>query len=563
MKKKFLILVTLLMCFCFVLSGCTLFERDLSKYYNQTVVDIQYADGKSVKINKKEFLIAFNNYGAQYVSNGYSYDFAVEATLTALINQKVLIEDSKDKITFTNLERNTMWKDTYKSLFTNLQEYIDEIKEEWEITIAEETEEEDSTSTKYTPYSPEAEVVYENGHYVIKVVSTTKEDDDVALICTSDKLEDIVDSLYNAVYAKTAQNNDMTDYQKQTARVYQEAIKRYINFLKTTEEGLKLSTDNAEVFKREIERIYNIKYESTVISKMKEYISYQTDLSQITTADVLNYYKSMVLESMVSYQVDDSGYDNDMLKNFSDVNYFTNTDYFYVSHILLQYNNDEQKNKYTELSTLLKDEEISKTVYDQEIQLLANEIIATEKDSDGNVVKDSNKKAGQVLTELQDALAICTTSTQKDQVFKEFLYRYGQDTGTNNAEYMYVMNTEGESGMVAAFEDASRELDTDGTYGAITGLVVSEYGVHIIYYGGRVQNTFEFANADDVKFEESDIKIMTETLLSPFNNKTLFDKVYESIVIAERSSNQIMYLNTLKSDLKIIKYTDAYKELLD
>ena len=117
--------------------------------------------------------------------------------------------------------------------------------------------------------------------------------------------------------------------------------------------------------------------------------------------------------------------------------------------------------------------------------------------------------------------------------------------------------------MVESFTEASRKLDEDGIYGAISGFVPSEHGVHIIYYAGKVKNAFNFANADDVKFVEEDIKTLSQTLLNPMHNKTLFDKVYESISISESSVNQASYINILKQNLKITKYKNAYKDLLD
>lgn len=76
-------------------------------------------------------------------------------------------------------------------------------------------------------------------------------------------------------------------------------------------------------------------------------------------------------------------------------------------------------------------------------------------------------------------------------------------------------------------------------------------------------NAFDFANADDIKFNDEDIYKMSQTLLNPLNNKTLFDKIYESISVSESSANEVAYINVLKQDLKITKYKNAYKDLLD
>lgn len=551
----------MLLCFCFVLSGCTLFERNLAKYYNTTVVSIEYENGDRININKKELIIAFNNYGAQLVQNGASYSDALDKTITALINQKVLIKDSKDKITFTNLERNNLWKDTYDSIFTNMDDFVEEIKKEWEITIAEEIEKKEEESTAYKPYEPKAKVVFENGHYVIKVVESAKDDDNQALICNSEDIDEIVNSIYTAVMEKTVLEDGMDDQEKLKVRINAEAIKRYTKLLLANEEGQKLSTDKAEVFKREIKRIYQNSLDSKIISKMQDYISYTTTLSKITVDDVLNKYKSMILSDMTKYSIDDSKLSDDMTSSYSSVNYVPNDDYFFVTHVLLQFSN-EQKTEYSNLKSQKEKGEISETYYNQQLDALVKQIVAVEKDADGKVVEDSHKTSEQVLSEIQSVLASATTDAQKDQAFKEMIYKYNQDPGALNSEYLYVIGKDA-SKMVESFTKASRKLDEDGIYGAISGFVPSEHGVHIIYYAGKVKNAFNFANADDVKFVEEDIKTLSQTLLNPMHNKTLFDKVYESISISESSVNQASYINILKQNLKITKYKNAYKDLLD
>lgn len=561
MKKKIALLICVLLSFCFVLSGCSLFERNLVKYYNTTVVSIEYEDGEKIEINKKELIVAFNNYGAKLVQSGYSYEDALDSTINALINQKVLIKDSEGKITLSNLDKNNLWKDTYNSVFTNMKDYIEKIKEEWEIVGSVESDGEEGTSTAYTPYEPQAKVVLEQGRYVIRVVEETEEDENPDLICNSEDIDVIVDSIYDSVMAKTVETEGMTSDEKMKARIYAEAVKRYTKLLLANEEGQKLSTDKVEVFKREIKRIYQNALDSKVISKMEDYIDYTTTLSKISVQDVLDKYKSMLLADMTKYSIDQSDLADDMTSDFSSVYYVPNDDYFYVTHVLLQFS-DEQKAEYKNLETLKSNGLISESYYNQQLENLVNQIVAVEKDENGNVVENSHKTSGQVLAEIQSVMDAAITNEQKDQAFKNMVYKYNQDPGALNNEYLYIIGKDA-SEMVESFTEASRQLDENGQYGAISGLVASEYGVHIIYYAGKVENAFNFSNPDSVNLVENDIKVLTETLLNPMNNKTLFDKVYESISLSESTVNQVAYINILKSDLKITKYKNAYKDLLD
>ena len=84
-------------------------------------------------------------------------------------------------------------------------------------------------------------------------------------------------------------------------------------------------------------------------------------------------------------------------------------------------------------------------------------------------------KANDVLKEVQVALANANTNEQKDLAFKELMYKYNEDGGIMNAAYPYVLGV-ANSKMVESFTDASRELNTAGVYGGVSGLVESEYG---------------------------------------------------------------------------------------
>ena len=250
-----------------------------------------------------------------------------------------------------------------------------------------------------------------------------------------------------------------------------------------------------------------------------------------------------------------------MLSGYEKVNYVPNDSYFFVSHILLEFS-DQQKAEYDKLESQRNKGYISQAYYEQKLDLLVQQIVAVEKNENGEVVENSNKTAEQVLTEVEVALNSAVTNAEKDQAFKNLLYKYNQDPGALNSEYLYIIGEE-DSQMVETFTQASRDLNKNGEYGGISGLVPSEYGVHIIYYAGKVENVFNFANANDVRFDQEDIEILTKTLLNPLHNKTLFDKIYESLSVAESSANESMYINMLKKDLTITKYTKAYKDLLD
>ena len=590
--KKFALMMMLVLSLSFVLTGCSLFERNLAKYYNTIVVSIEYENGEKIEINKKELITAFNNYGASLVSNnGYTVKDALNQTITALINQKVLIKTSESLAEYSNLDKNTLWEDTVKALQTNVETFITEVKKDWEIDTPTQQEAEKDAVVVYTPFEPTVEVVLENGNYVIKV-KEDKQDENVDLkysdMADLENKDVIVTNLYNAIMANakfTSTSTSLTDaekIQKQNARIYAEAVNRYTKTLISNEEGLKLSTDAESVFKREVKRIYENKLDTLKISKMQEVISKTTTYSKVTAQEVLDKYEDMIRETILKYALNEGQFDKDVLSSFSSINYSENEDYFFVSHILLKFS-DEQQAEYDSLNSQFKTRKISAIRYQERVNELTNQIIAVERDAEGKKIASSSKNAQTVLNELTLALttaeanALAETkflSEEEQQIavreakalaFRNVMYRYNQDDGALNSEYLYVIGTEN-SQIVESFTQAARTLHNDGNgdFGSISGLVPSQYGVHIVFYAGPITQSFPIKvnSVDNISLTNSDLKVLADTLLNPLNNKTLFDKVFASITASTSSQNETMYLNELKKDLKITKYVSRYEDLL-
>ena len=115
--------------------------------------------------------------------------------------------------------------------------------------------------------------------------------------------------------------------------------------------------------------------------------------------------------------------------------------------------------------------------------------------------------------------------------------------------------------MVESFTDAARKLNEDGVFGALSGIVPSEYGAHIIIYLGKVENLFTISDVSTFNLIESDIEKLTETKLSPLNNKTLFDKIFEQLSEDNYSIFENMNLNVLKNKCKIVRHESVYMNL--
>lgn len=547
----------------FMFAGCDLFTRNNVAYYNQIVITATYKDGSKIEINRKDYLTAYYNYGSTLINSyGYTEEKAQEATVDALINRKILLKEAKRlagteegaSIELTTAEKKELLYQTYSSLMSNAREYESDIRDALNMPEPDTMEQETTTTAvKYEKYEKQARPVYvadesgESGEYKILLLEdneTPKRDIEFA-----DQ-----NAIYEAFIAETKNN--------QSDVIAREEYRKYLASLQSSQKLLGTNYNEEQLIKEEIKRIYTNLEENEYITKYQEYKQDNNGYSYITVNQVLEKYKAMITSAKFIYDNDLSSYNDDILSDVSKVDYFVNDDYFYVAHILIKFD-DEQSAKYEELETLSNNGQgyiISAQNYEKQKTALYADLKANVRDLEtGEIVENRSVSASDVLKEVQVALRNATTKEQKDEAFRQLMYKYNEDDGIMNATYPYVVGTEN-SQMVESFTDASRELNTAGTYGEISGLVESEYGVHIIYYMGKCTNAFEFGMDGSIELRAnytiddgtgasvptSDILKLDETYLNNLNNKTLFDLIYEELATDNYSQFENMDLSTLK-----------------
>lgn len=555
MKKKLSSLILcMVLAFALLLSGCDLFPKNYLAYLNKSVCTITYADGTKEEITTEDYINAFNSYGASLVQSGTEYAVAAEQTIEILINRFVLLNYAKKNIDITEDDKKEILDDVYSSLKSNMETYETEVRNEWDMATPESQDEEQDVVI-YQEYVPTAEVVLVNGEYKIKLIDTN--DDKQTTNFAS--LNAVVEQFKN--YATFNDNTNNTKIRK-------EAYRRFLTALKKNEQNLNLSTDYDSILMRYAEKLYESTEENFYITNLEKYYKTEEGYSTITVSQVLNKYKTLLLQSKFKFEASSENYDKAMLESFEDVYYVVDDNYFFVSHILMKYDetsvNGEpsQKEQYDNLKTEYENGYITKLAYEQKLDALANQVQAKIRDDDGKLTGNT-VSANQVLKDLTDALDNPEVKTNEDKAneFRDYMYKYSEDTGTMNAEYMYVVGTE-TSQMVESFTENARELNDEGVFGQISSkLIASEYGVHILFYGGKVENLFTVLNVSSFNLQESDIEQLTKTKLSALNNKTLFDKVFELLSEDNYSIFENMNLNVLKKDIDIKKHESVYMNL--
>lgn len=544
-KKKFtMTILSLMMVFVFALSGCALFPRDVNAYLEKSVCTITYTDGKVEEITTEAFINAYNSYGSSLVQNGTETDEAIEKTLEVLISRYVLLNHAKKTVSIKDEEEEVL-DNVYSSLVSSFDNYIDTVKHAWGLEHdhdSEDSDEETEDVVKYTAYEKTAEVVDVNGTLRIKLL-----EDESKPSTHFTSIQNVITAFKN--YANPT---DTTN----SSKIKREAYKRFISALRKNEEGRGKSVDADSVLNRYANKLLENYQENAYIEKLEEYYKSDKQYSTITVRQVLDKYKALVLESKYKYENDSSAYDTAMLSSFKDVYYVADDNYFFVSNLLIKFT-DEQKTQYSNIESSATGTTVGNA---QKKAALVEGIMATVRDDEGNIIENEKISAKEVYNNLKKELEYATTDDQKTEIFKKYLYKYGEDTGTQNADYMYVIGTE-TSQMVESFTKASRELNDDGNYGAISGLVTSEYGVHIIFYGGKVENLFNVSDVSNFNLEEEDIWKLCNAKLNQLNNKTVFDKVFETLSDDSYSIFENMNLSVLKKDLKIQKHQSVLDNL--
>ena len=556
MKKIIMMAMIMVLGMSMFLTGCNLFPSNQAKYLSAPVVTIELQDKTKITIEKRDLINAYNNYGAQLINNyNYTTEKAVDATIDVLINRELMLHAAKGEVTLGNGDLNDIWTQTYDAVISNLAEYEQTVIKNWKLKDeATLTTDEEEDSKEYKPYEKLADIELRDGQYVIVLKDTnTKVDQNVELYYGDGKeISSVIDAVNNVI-ANSANKDVLT-----------EAKREYIETLKSNEEGQNLSTKAEEVFEREVKRIRENIEDNKYLEIYEDTIKGDNDVSYITVKQVLKKLSSKMLASYSKYTLDHDAYNTAMLESFKDVNYAVDNNYFFVNHILLKYD-ETSTTQVANLKTAYKNGTITKKQYDDSLAIEADKIRA----KDIVTGEETELNPTQLYNLIQNQLT-GVASDKKTEIFKDYIYKYNEDTGNMNADYCYIIGKD-DSKMVETFTNVSRELwdNGNGEYGSI-GYAISEYGVHIIFYAGEVSNLFTITDPDSFDLysenqsELADVvnKITTKKL-NEFNNKTVFDLVYEELAKDNYSIFENMNMDVLKKDTKITKIVSNYKDMLN
>jgi len=223
----------------------------------------------------------------------------------------------------------------------------------------------------------------------------------------------------------------------------------------------------------------------------KNFLTTQTGRAGAIALQAQNFYRSQVMmqyNRFVKRMDTEATLAGKVLDDLSSIYWLPRNvaeNHFTVSHILIQYN-DEQKMEFENIKSQFGvGGFVNVGNYNDRMMALASKLQAPVRDEKG-VETGETKFATAILQEIKDAIGgVSTPVRQLDgtlrntievpnyghmdaaqkraeearriNVFRDFIYKYNQDPGMNNAEFEYVMGIEN-SKMVPEFTDISREL---------------------------------------------------------------------------------------------------------
>ena len=549
----------MVICACLLMTGCGLWKLNQDRYLSRTVATV----GDDIVITKEDLLTTYNQYAATLINSyGYTNEKAVEYCIDLLINKKLMLKKAKEIYpTLSAKETSKCWKDTYDTMNEILADYESAVKVDWDIkdddkkTETAGTADSSSTSTAYKAYEKKATLV-QNADGVWEIQTVPEEDElaDVEII------EGGADKFLTTY--RTISREDVS----------KEALKRYIKALKKNEEGRTFEGEDAysddAVLNRAINRVYTQIEESYYLTKLKNHLVKDTSVS---VDQILNAYKEKLVSSYTKYAIGSGDFATDILNSAENMYYVPENSqgkFFFVSHFLVKFNTEEQA-QVDDLKEQMNQGYITQGEYDMAVEAIVANMKATVYDEDGKAT-DEKVLVKDVLSSLNAEMA-GKSQEEKTEIFRQYLYKYNEDTALNNKEYAYVVGDE-KSNMVESFNKAARELHRPnaenqeilGKVGDISGIVPSDYGVHILMYCGEVENLFDInsTNANEFALKNADIKVLYDTLLNVCNNKTIFDKLYDEVFSDNYSVFESAYLQQLKEGSIIKIYKKAYKDLL-
>lgn len=571
MKKFTTILMTCLIMLVVVLTGCSTFSVDKVKYYNEVLAKVG-----DENITRFDLVTAYNSYGYDtYVTQqGQNEKDALVSTMNLLVQRKLMVkyaEDNLDKYRLSAYEINNVYRETINYLLESVAGNVETARKIYNLQLdtTDSADEESTTTHKLSDYNYKSRVNIVDGQIKYVDIDTEKDEDTLEPVIESKYINYYISynqsALVKALLNKfkeelyTNENNEDADlYKKVCDKALELTCNNLINYeYYLRENGKKLSNNQDDLLFRLAERSFEDQLESAYATKINtHYLKNET----LSNDSVIKAFKAMYESDYAKYINDAKAYSEAIIKTDGDLIYYhpTNNDdeFGYFLHVLLPFNNVEDD------LTWLKEH---RSLYsDEDYEIMQKDLINKIKCAQRTIEEVRDEETGELIYEegvtLEQEESIVNVLNEYEQnvtdlaSFKEFMYKYTTDTATLGADMPYVIgyNTisdEQYSSMVTNFTNEAIRLMKEGQkYTHADEYILTNYGVHLLYYVEPVVNKLSVADLNKLTVEKLDSMILNQA-----TGETYLDRVFDLVYPA--NDNGMFTTNT--------KYSSYESNLID
>ena len=569
-----------------VLTGCSTFSIDKVKYYNEVLAKVG-----NDNITRFDLVNAYNNYGyTNYVTQGGQTESqALLSTMDVLVQRKMLVnyaKENQDKYSLSQYELKKLYRETLDYLLESMNGNKESARKiygldtpESSVEEAEKPETKKLTDYKYTS-RVDVEVVSKTGEggavekeYKLKFVDTDLEKDEDLIEASIDEKfitnfksysqDEIVKALlekFMEEFYYNENNEDAELYKKVCDKAIELRCNSLINYeYYLRENGKKLSTSQGSLLFRFVERSYVSQLESAYITKVNNVYLQE---EQLSSDSITKAFKALYQNDYAKYANDLDAYYKDVISTSGNLIYYhptSDAEFGYFLHVLLPFNNVEDDLKW--LKDHWQDLGYTAEEYKAEQMKLVNQITCVQRTTE-DVYEDDELiyEEGVTLDSEVGVLEVLNeyNATVNDlNSFINFMFKYTTDTATLTADMPYVIGyntvTDAEySSMVANFtKEAIRLMKEDQKYTYSDEYILTNYGIHLLYYMGEVESAINVDAVGGVTVQDLDAVTLNEA-----TGETYLDRVFDLVYPAGDSG--MFTSNTKYSDFETVLIDSLY-----
>lgn len=567
-KKKYAILLLVLLSCVTILTGCNLFSTN-----NYVALSSIVATSGNISVTREDLLNAYYSSGYYYnYVYGYTQEEAIRMTIDDLIDQRYLLDyiDSNEKYALNNDNYNKAIYDTYSYMNSRLQTVVNEVRSEFGLTVEEVATDEETEEPEFAPQERyQTKFDYVNGKVIYENYTSSDEDDEET---------EFYGNFLSADSAKqyTIDNYIVTNHIKGSSSHFKSLVQdRFMTTLKQEQAGYgyKDLSDSA-VLKREIETIFDGNIDSQKIARFQYIVQRENGfvfdegennyvITQDLLQDIVDEYKTIYASNMAEYRSSSQQNRSSYFTNVADSSkranyvYYGNPDeetLITCTHILIKLS-DEQLSQ-------IEDLEANKLYYGEKLERAKSAItswantFAYERSlTTGEVIDEVGLSVETLFDNVKNDVNRQSSLEDKINQFNDYLYRYNVDTGIINAKYDYVVGTNN-SAMVDSFTNLVRDLydNGNGTVGSI-GYCYEENdnysGYHIVMYTGTLQNLYSSLSDLQSLTIQNVYQVLSSEKTSLSYNQTMFELMFDTVVQDNYEEYATSIVETQKSGASI------------